>query len=187
MTKGVFSEFELREMAIKVEDESEYSRADCVGTSEEEMEMKSVTKLCRGIVAKKKNRGTGNGNLKISMHMPYELYTKAYGMNLDTLIEGVKAYGANSIHKELSIVQHVFDEDGVEKYKAYPRAVMEKGVARKIENGAEEVAEVELELYLMPDEFGNGVYEALADDLDETVASTWMTAFTPDLVQKVTA
>lgn len=183
----VFSDYELREMGIKLEDEEAYSRADCVGSSEEEMEMKTVTKTCRGVVAKKKNRGTGNGNLKISMHMPYGIYANAYGMNLDTLIDGVKAYGQNSVHKEMAIVQHVFDEDGVEKYKAYPRAVMEKGVARKIENGAEEVAQVELELYLMPDEYGNGMYEALAEELDEAVATTWMTAFTPELVQKVKA
>ena len=59
---------------------------------------------------------------------------------------------------------------------------------RKIENGAEEVAEVEMEVSVMPDEFGNGMYEAPANDLaDETVKSTWMTAFTPELVQVASA
>ena len=66
---------------------------------------------------------------------------------------------------------------------AYPNAVIESGTAKKIENGAEEVAEVELEISVMPDEYGNGKYEALVDDIDDTVANTWMTAFAPDLVQ----
>ena len=36
----------------------------------------------------------------------------------------------------------------------------------------------------MPDEFGNGLYEALVSELtDETAKTTWMTAFTPELVQ----
>ena len=81
-------------------------------------------------------------------------------------------------------IVHVFDEDGVEKFKAYPKCIIETGVARKIENGAEEVAEIELEVSLMPDEFGNCVYEALAEELtDETVKTKWMTAFEPSMVQ----
>ena len=36
----------------------------------------------------------------------------------------------------------------------------------------------------MPDEFGNCVYEALAEELaDETVKTKWMTAFEPSMVQ----
>jgi hypothetical protein len=115
--------------------------------------------------------------------MPYEIYTQAYGMDLDTLIEGVKAYGQNSRHEAFAIVQDVFDEDGVEKFKAYPNCIIQTGVARKIENGAEEVAEIEMEVSIMPDEYGNGVYEALASELtDETAKTNWMTAFTPDMV-----
>ena len=40
----------------------------------------------------------------------------------------------------------------------------------------------------MPDEFGNGLYEALASELkDEDIKTTWMTAFTPEIVQSVTS
>ena len=76
------------------------------------------------------------------------------------------------------------DEDGAERLKAYPNCVMNTGVTRKIENGAEEVAELELEISAMPDEYGNGMYEALVDELtDATVKDNWLTAFTPTLVQ----
>jgi hypothetical protein len=188
MTNGVFSDFELREMGIKFVDSEEYQAANCVGSCEEEMESVAVSKKCRGVVAKETVRGTGKGTLKISMHVPKAIYEEAYGMELDTLIEGVKAYGQNSIHKAFSVTQRVFDEDNVEKLKAYPNCIIKSGISRKIENGAEEVAELELEISVMPDEFGNGVYEALVSELtDETLKTTWMTAFTPELAQKVKA
>lgn len=184
MTNGVFSEYELREMGIKTTGSEGFVSADCVGSCEEELDTKVISKSCRGVVFKKRVKGAGTGKLSVSMHMPWAIFTDVYGMDLDTLIEGVKAYGTNSIHKEFAITQHVFDEDGIEKFKAYPKAIIETGVARKIENGAEEVAEIELEISLMPDEFGNCVYEALADELkDETIKTTWMTAFAPSMVQ----
>lgn len=185
---SVFSEYELREMAVKFNSEDSYVNADCVGSCEEEMETKVVSKSCRGVVVKETVKGTGKGTLKLSMHMPYEIFKKAYGMELNTLKEGVIAYGQNSRHEAFSITQHVFDEDGNEKFKAYPNAIIKTGIARKIENGAEEVAEVELEVSVMPDEDGNGMYEALASELkDETVKTTWMNAFTPELVKVVSA
>lgn len=181
---AVFSEYELREMGFKFTSEEAYQSANCVGTCEEALESKVITKKCRGVVSKITVRGTGNGTLTVSMHMPYEIYEKAYGMQLDSVIEGVRAYGQNSMHEAFAIVQHVFDEDGVEKFKAYPNCIIQTGVSRKIENGAEEIAELELEIAIMPDEHGNGMYEALASELtDETVKNTWMSAFTPALVQ----
>lgn len=185
----VFSDFELDQMGIKFVDESAYERADCVGSVEEEMESKTVTKSCRGVVVKERTRGTGRGTLKISAHIPYAIYTKFFGMDSDDLVAGVKGYGRNSRHKEFSIVMHVLDEDGVEKLKAYPKCIVSNmGPARKIENGAEEVAEVELEISVTPDEHGYGMYEALADDVtDADVKDAWMTAFEPDLVQVVGA
>lgn len=188
MTNGVFSDFELDKLGIKFEDAEAYENIECIGACEEEMNARVITKKCRGIVRKKVVKGTGEGKYKITAHIPWAIYTEFYGMTLDTLIAGVKAYGANSVHKKFSSVMHVTDEDGLEKYKAYPNCVIETGVVRKIENGAEEVAELELEVSVMPDEYGNGLYEALAAELtDEEVKETWMTAFTPELVQTLNA
>lgn len=195
---AVFSEYELREMgisfdaitkdengAVKYNASPSYKSANCVGSSEEELETKVISKSCRGVVVKKVVKGAGTGTLSLSMHCPYDVYIEAYGMELDTLVEGVKAYGTNSIHKPFSIVQHVYDEDGNEKFKAYPNCIIESGKTSKIENGAEEVAEVELEISLMPDVYGNCEYEALATDIASI--TTWMTAFTPDLVKVASA
>ena len=158
MTNGVFSEYEVREMGIKFKSAEAYQTANCVGSSEEEMEAKVVSKSCRGVVVKKTVKGTGTGKISLSLHIPYEIYTQAYGMSLETLMEGVKAYGQNSVHEGFAITQHVYDEDGVEMFKAYPNCIIESGKTAKTENGAEEVAEIELEISVMPDEFGNGVY-----------------------------
>ena len=186
MTNGVFSDFEVDQLGIKFEGETEYKSANCVGSCEEEMETKVIKKSCRGVPFKTKVKGTGAGKFKLSAHIPWDIYTEFYGMNLDTLIAGVKAYGQNSVHKGFGAVMHVKDEDGEEKYKAYPNCVIESGVTRKIENGAEEVAELEIEASVMPDEFGNGLYEALASELkDEEAKAQWMSAFTPELVQKI--
>lgn len=190
MTNGVFSDFEVREMGIKFKSstENKYKVANCVGTCEEEMESKVITKSCRGVVAKKKVKGTGSGTLSLSLHMPWEIYTEAYGMDLDSLIDGVKAYGRNSVHEAFGIVQHIYDEDGEEKFKAYPNCIIESGKISKIENGAEEVAEIELDVSVLPDDYGNGVYEALASALtDETIKSKWMTEFDPSMVQTTSA
>lgn len=189
MTNGVFSDFEVDQIGIKFTDEEAYENANCVGSVEEEMESKTVTKSCRGVIIKEKTRGTGKGTLKISWHIPWAIYVKFFGMEHDDLLEGVKAYGKNSVHKPFSMTQHVLDEDGEEKLKAYPNcSVISTGPVRKIENGAEEVAEFETEISVTPDEYGYGLYEALVSELkDEAIAENWMTAFEPDLVQIVNA
>lgn len=184
MMNGVFSDFELDQLGVKFTGGEKYEAVNCVGSCEEEMESKTITKSCRGVVVKTLSRGTGKGTLKLTAHIPWAVYNEAYGMELETLVEGVKAYGRNSIHKGFSVVMHIKDEDGVEKLKAYPNCIITTGVARKIENGAEEVAELELEIAVSPDEYGNGLYEAIVSELtDETIKTTWMSAFTPELVQ----
>ena len=179
----VFSEYELRKLGFKFKEDTEYQTAECVGSCEEEMEVKVVTKSCRGVVRKKSVKGTGTGKLTISMHMPKDIFDKAYGMNLDTLIEGVQAHGENSRHATFAVVAYVLNEDGAEKFKAYPNCVIESALSRSIENGGEEVAEIELEIAVMPDDYGNGMYEALAANLTEDLKGNWMKNFEPSMVQ----
>ena len=183
MTKGVFSEFEITEQHIKIGNSENYEDMNCVGSSEEEVEVKVITKKCRGVVAKEKVKGTGNGSLKLSLHMPYAIYTKLFGMEKEGLAKGVYAYGQGSVHPEFSLTQRVIDEDDAVMLKAYPRCIMETNPTIKIENGAEEVAEVEITAKLLPDDTGMCKYEALESELEDEVKTSWLTAFTPDLVK----
>lgn len=186
MTNGVFSDFEIDKMSVKFASSTSSTAVamNCVGSVEEEMTAKEITKKCRGVVIKDVVKGTGEGTLTISAHVPYAIFKEAFGMEHDDLADGVVAYGTSSRHKAFCLTMHVVDEDGAEKYKAYPNCIFKARPTISTENGAEEVAEVEIEIAVMPDSNGNGMYEALADGLSETIKSGWLSNFTYDLVKK---
>ncbi len=184
----VFSEYEVRAIGFKFEGESDYAKVDCVGSCEETMNTRVITKKCRGVVKKKVVKPDGTGVVKLSLHMPWDIYVKLFGMEDEKVKDGIKTYGINSKHGVFSMVQDVFDEDDNEKLKAYPNCVVETGRATKTENGAEEVAEMEVEITISPDEYGVGAYEALVSELsDNTLKSNWMTKFAPSMVRTASA
>nr|DAY16453.1 MAG TPA: major tail protein [Caudoviricetes sp.] len=185
--KDVFSEYEIKESSIKIEGEETFEKIGCVGSIEETLETITVTKKCEGLVVKSVTRGSGNGEVKLSLHMRYDLYTKMFGMEDETLADGVLGYGQNSRHKNFAFVAKVKDEDANVKYIAYPKLIIQSGPTNKIENGAEDVAEIEITATVQPDENGFAKYEALDTLLDTTIKGQWMTAFTPDLVKKTQA
>lgn len=184
----VFSDYEVKESSIRFNDDNEISatKVGCVGSLEEAMDVKTVTKKCEGILVKSRTKGTGSGTLKVSLHMLWSLYVKAYGMVFtDKLAEGVYAYGKDSSHKEFTWTSKVLDEDDVVKYLAYPRCVISSGTAKKITNGEEEVAEIEMEIAVFPDDEGFGKYEAMESELtDDNIKTKWLTSFNYDLVKK---
>ena len=181
------SEFEVKKIGFKFEDSDAYKTVECIGSMEEEMASKTITKKCRGVVRKKRSKGTGEGTVKLTLHMPYDIYVEAFGMDMPSLKKGVYAYGLNSVHKNFAMVADVEDEDGNEKLKAYPNSAMNAFAGRKVENGAEEVAELELEIGVMPDKYDNGMYESPVEDGDEEKVNEWMTAFDPEDQQVVSA
>ena len=79
------------------------------------------------------------------------------------------------------------DEDGNIKYKAYPKCAVKTGPSNTIENGGEEVQEIEVTFSLYPDDYGYCEYEAPAIELDDTTKGKWMTEFTPELLRKTTS
>lgn len=184
ITEKVFSEAEVRKIGIKIGEAEKADINECVGTWEEELEVKTVTKKCRGVVSKSRTKGTGNGTIKASMHMAQDLFAEMYGMKQEGLKDGVIAYGTKSLHPVFCVTALVLDEDDNEKLKAYPNCTIQTALTRKVENGAEEIAEIELELAITPDEEGNGMYEAVVTDLtDEELKTKWLESFTPELVK----
>lgn len=181
----VFSDFELDQFAIKVAGEQAFERDDCVGSLEEDLEAITVTKKCRGIVKKSRTRGSGSGTLNVSMHIKKSIADKITGMYTTGLTTGVSGYGAVSVHPEFCITARVKDEEGTIKYKAYPKCTLTKKPTVKIENGAEEVAEVEMEIKLAADEYNLCMYEAIAEDLtgSRLTAENWMTDFSSSQAQ----
>ena len=184
-TTSVFSEFEVRRLGFKFKDATSATLVPCVGSIEEESTIRKVTKKCRGVVKKRRNRGTGEGTIKLSLHIPYSVYVEMFGMELDTLMTDVFAYGENSLHPEFCLTADVFDEDGNELVRAWPCCVASAGPARKTTNGEEEVAEVEIEAEFSPDEYGNGCYECSAVVAKTTFESvdSFMQNFSPAKAQ----
>lgn len=184
----IYSRFEIIKSKIKVEKDTKIYNLDCVGKLETELNMKTITKTCAGVVKKKRNRGDGTGTATLSLHIPYELYRKIYGMDVDGLINGVSAYGKKSIHKTFSFTGVVVDEDGVELLVALPICMASSGPKQSIENGGEEVVEVEIEMDLMPDEYEFCEYEIPSKELPESITvEKWLTEFNPSMLQAPTA
>lgn len=188
INETVFSEYEVKVLnfIVSIGGTKQAWPVKCVGKMEEENESRRLIKKCRGVTNKKRTKGTGVGTLKVTAHMPYELYAILHGMRSDELADGVYAYGRDSMHPEVVVTGDVYDEDDIEKFKAWPCCVVSTGPARSIENGAEEVAETELEIGFSPDGTGRGVYEALADGLSDEIKAGWLESFTPDLVKAKT-
>lgn len=179
-----FSEYEIKNSSIKFEDGSAFEKLGCVGSIEEELAVRVVTKNCEGVQVKSVARGATNGTLNVTLHMRYDLYAEAFGMNQEGLKEGVYAYGKNSKHKEFTFVAEVFDEDGNKKLIAYPRCVMASAPAGNITNGAEEVAEIEIEMNVFADDAGNVKYECMCSEAtDENLTNTWLSAWNAELVK----
>ena len=176
--KDIFSEFEINRLGIKFEGEQEFTAANCVATFKEEMEQKIITKKCRGAIAKTRTKGTGYGTVEATLHIPYPILVKLKGMEDDALADGVFSYGQKSRHKEFTLVCKIEDEDGNIKLKAYPKCIIQNGIPNEIENESTEVKEAELTISVMPDEYGQGVYETplhLGDYGADAYIENWLT------------
>ena len=183
----VYSPYEVDQLAIKVAGGESFTRDDCVGKLTVERETKTVTKSCRGVVKKRKTKATGNGTVTLSMHVKLDLYRKINGMTNSGLQPGVYAFDNTVAMPEVSILARVKDEDDNIMYKAFPRCKVEEINTMEIENGSEEVKEVEMKLSFMPDDYNKGEYEALAEELTGSVlnADNWMTSFSSALAQNI--
>lgn len=180
-----FSYFEYKDSTAKFAGESTAKKMGCVGTLNETMNTKTVIKKCEGVTAKSVTKGDGTGELVFTLHIKRDVFVSAYGMESKGLKAGVYSYGQGSTHKEFCHTARVLDEDGVEMFVAYPRCCITSAMAHKIENGAEEVSEFECTASVMPDEYGQGKYEAFASDLDEVTKAQWLNNFSRTLVADV--
>ena len=178
-----FSEVEVTKLGIRIGTAKKADVLTCVGKLEEEMNCKTMTKKCGAKILKTRTKGTGDGTAKVSVYMPQDTLADLHGMTRTELKDGVIAYGTNSLHAEVCITAEVLDEDGNKKFKAYPKCTIQTALSRSVDNDSEDISMLELEFAIMPDEHGEGLYEAIADDLkDATVKQKWMEEFSRSLV-----
>lgn len=176
-----FSEYEVKQSKVKFGD-SDAIGLGCVGKLTQTLNAKTVTKKCEGIETISRTYGDGTGELAFTLHMKLAAYYEMFGLQTEGFKAGVRAYGQKSKHKEFCYTAIVYDEDRNIKYIAYPRCVIKTGISKSTENGAEEVAEIEVTASVMPDELGNAMYEAFAEELDATTAEQWLNNFSNTLI-----
>lgn len=179
-----FPEVEVTKLGIRIGDTTKADVLTCAGKLEEEMECKTRTKKCGSRTLKTRTKGTGNGTVKIAVFMPQDMLADLHGMTRKELKDGVIAYGSNSLHAVACVTAEILDEDDNKKYKAYPNCTIQTALSRSVDNDNEDISMLELELAVMPDEHGEGLYEVIEDDLkDETVKQKWMEEFSRKLVE----
>jgi hypothetical protein len=158
----------------------------CMGSIEGETEGIEIVKMCEGVEAKR-NFKPNKMNLTVNAHIPVKVARDYFGLRTEGLKPGIWAYGELSKGKQFVLTADVIDEfEDVVKLIAFPNCVNSTGFRISIENGADEVAMLEMEFTALKDSLGNLYYEAFVDELeDQTVAQQWHTQFTPDLVKAV--
>ncbi|MHB0803743.1 phage tail protein, partial [Bacillus thuringiensis] len=66
---------------------------------------------------------------------------------------------------------------------AFPNCSAATGFVKSIENGADELAEFEVEITALPDAYGEFYYEGI--NLPADVQTKWLTTFNPAELRKV--
>lgn len=169
---------------IKSGTQQEGTKFGCLGQIEGETEMKEFIKKCEGIEVKKVSKPQ-KMNLTVSAHIPVAIGRDLFGLSNEGLKAGVYSYGSESKGLPFVLTADVIDDfEDVVKMVAFPNCTSTTGLKMTIENGGDEVAELELEFTAMLDAANKLYYEAFVDEVtDETVKSTWHTKFTTELVE----
>ncbi|MGM9925167.1 MAG: phage tail protein [Bacillus sp. (in: firmicutes)] len=159
------------------------TRFGCLGKLEGETEMKEFVKRCEGIEVKKVSKPQ-KILLTLTGHISVEVARDIFGLSNVGLKAGVYSYGADSKALPFVFTADVIDDfEDIVKHIAFANCSSNTGLKINVENGGDEVVEVEMEFTVMLDSKNNLYYEAFADEVeDQTVIEKWHTQFTPGLV-----
>lgn len=160
----------------------------CIGSIEGETEVLTRELRCGVDVLKSVTKPTRMTLTLSAANVPIQVARDVFGLKTEGLKTGVWSYGRSSKSKDFILTADVIDEfEDVVKMIAFPNSSNTAGFRiQTIENGAEEVANIEFEFTVLSDEAGEMYYEALVPELeDATVAEQWHTAFTRTLVEAV--
>lgn len=158
--------------------------SDCNGSIAVETETQTIEKKCGQTVVASKSKPV-KMTVTVSAKVPVEVFRRVNGIKqLDELKEGVYAYGANGGERFTLTVEIVDEFTDETKLLAFPTLALSNGLAFEIENGADEVADLEIETTAYQDERGQWYYEAFPTDATEVDSQEWLTSFTDNTVKK---
>lgn len=171
--------------AIKYKGATESSEFGCVGTLSGETVLVTITKNCEGRPAKKKSKPQSM-NLTISAHIKVDAARKIFGLTNTGLKPGIYSYGTDSTTEDFCLTADVIDEfEDIVKKIAFTNCTSSTGLTLNVENGAEELAELELTFEVLPDTENKLYYEAFESEMDDETKTQWHTNFTTDLVKSI--
>ena len=158
----------------------------CVGALGMEADVRSITKVCEGVVEEEITL-INFYTVTITGHMPIGVIRDIFGLSNDGLRPGVYAIGQNTRGKKGVFTFEGQDMYGVQKkFMAYPKMSVTSGYAFSHENGLDEIAEIEIEFKAMKDSLGKFYYEAYEEELtDEEVKTGWAKTFDQTLVTPI--
>lgn len=185
-----FNQYKVTNATIRFLNSSRLSNAEklgCTGKLEYETELKTVVKECEGAVSKQwsvpvKITGTFTG------HIPVDVLRKVYGLTNNQLVEGVYGYSTSSVGGTGAMMFETLDiTETLKKYVAFPNMSFSAGLNASIENGGDEIAQIEIPFVAMKDENNFFYYEAFDSELgsdSKQLKTKWFTQFDSTLVKQ---
>lgn len=161
----------------------------CLGIIAGETELKEIIKICAGMEKGKVTKPI-KMNLTLTGHVKVAVIRKLFGLSNDGLKPGIYRYSQNTKGKKFVLTADIIDEfQDITKLIAFPNCVSATGLILTVEGGADEVAQLEIEVTAYPDPAsvnGDFYYDAFVQELeDPTIADTWHTQFDYTLVEAV--
>lgn len=186
-TVQTFDATAIKKISFLFKGDESATIADCVGKLNGTTKMQTVTKKCGKTEVKSITKPISM-EVKIQGHVPIELFRKFYGLSKDSRLKpGIYSYGADSVGKAFSL--GILSEDEFEHQQqliGMLNCSAMNGLKFTIENGADTIAELELDVKVMVDEaYGKFYYDAFVSDLeDKTLVDLWMSKLKPEILAK---
>lgn len=180
-----FDSVSIKRVAFMFKGSAASINTDCNGNLDGETEMKTVEKKCGATVTKSKSKPIGM-TVKITAHVPIDVYRRFNGLKQDERIKsGVYSYGPDSVGEDFSLAAEIYDDfEENSKLVGMLECSSATGLTFSIENGADEVAALELEAKVMIDEFNKFYHEAIVAELEEDLTDAWMGKLSADVIKK---
>lgn len=188
MAPRIIEEFDttkITQFGIRFKGEATAETFGCVGKIEGTSESTAIIKKCEGVEKKRKSK-VQKMVLTLTAHVKKSVIQRIYGVNSEGLKPGVYRYGTDSIGDDFTLTALCVDEfEDEHKLVAWANCANNTGFKITIENGLEEVAELEMEFTALPDDKNGIYYEAylaeLAEEGKDAFVTSWHEEFSPDL------
>lgn len=183
-----FDNVSIKKIAFKFKGADSGLSTDCNGQLAGETEMQTIVKKCGSTEVKSKSKPIAM-TVTITAHIPVEVYRRFYGVAQDERIKpGIYSYGPDSIGEDFALSAEIVDDfEENEKLLGFLNCTSNTGLTFTIENGADEVAALEMETKVMVDEFNKFYHEAIVAELEEDLTDQWMSNLSADVIKASTS